>query len=128
MCYLCVFSFFFLMIRRPPRSTRTDTLFPYTTLFRSSHLPSPRKTAPPDGTRRHPVTAPPDGTLRNLSSERTTAMLWTVFWTLLVSLLTLGGALLASPPGRRKLKSWRRKASQHRKRRSRAAWSAYRVR
>src|SRR3546814_10779446 len=29
MCYL------FLMIRRPPRSTRTDTLFPYTTLFRA---------------------------------------------------------------------------------------------
>src|SRR3546814_20029404 len=28
---------FFLMIRRPPRSTRTDTLFPYTTLFRSEH-------------------------------------------------------------------------------------------
>src|SRR3546814_5275606 len=28
-------GFFFLMIRRPPRSTRTDTLFPYTTLFRS---------------------------------------------------------------------------------------------
>src|SRR3546814_7665901 len=27
--------FFFLMMRRPPRSTRTDTLFPYTTLFRS---------------------------------------------------------------------------------------------
>src|SRR3546814_5983142 len=27
--------FFFLMRRRPPRSTRTDTLFPYTTLFRS---------------------------------------------------------------------------------------------
>src|SRR3546814_2737555 len=26
---------FFLMIRRPPRATRTDTLFPYTTLFRS---------------------------------------------------------------------------------------------
>src|SRR3546814_6306007 len=26
------------MIRRPPRSTRTDTLFPYTTLFRSEHL------------------------------------------------------------------------------------------
>src|SRR3546814_17116530 len=35
---LCVF-FFFLMIRRPPRSTRTDTLFPYTTLFRSSVTP-----------------------------------------------------------------------------------------
>src|SRR3546814_3875117 len=29
---------FFLMIRRPPRSTRTDTLFPYTTLFRSPHV------------------------------------------------------------------------------------------
>src|SRR3546814_13087184 len=28
-------SVFFLMIRRPPRSTRTATLFPYTTLFRS---------------------------------------------------------------------------------------------
>src|SRR3546814_4796120 len=28
--------FFFLMIRRPPRSTRTYTLFPYTTLFRSN--------------------------------------------------------------------------------------------
>src|SRR3546814_12033712 len=30
-----VLFFFFLMRRRPPRSTRTDTLFPYTTLFRS---------------------------------------------------------------------------------------------
>src|SRR3546814_18551188 len=30
-----LFVIFFLMIRRPPRSTRTDTLFPYTTLFRS---------------------------------------------------------------------------------------------
>src|SRR3546814_18083164 len=29
---------FFLMIRRPPRSTRTDTLFPYTTLFRSTGM------------------------------------------------------------------------------------------
>src|SRR3546814_9921526 len=33
---MCVwYCFCFLMIRRPPRSTRTDTLFPYTTLFRS---------------------------------------------------------------------------------------------
>src|SRR3546814_11018526 len=30
-----MFLFVFLMIRRPPRSTLTDTLFPYTTLFRS---------------------------------------------------------------------------------------------
>src|SRR3546814_17489675 len=38
-CRLCsvwlALVFFFLMIRRPPRSTRTSTLFPYTTLFRS---------------------------------------------------------------------------------------------
>src|SRR3546814_13323168 len=33
----------FLMIRHPPRSTRTDTLFPYTTLFRSSGPVPPRK-------------------------------------------------------------------------------------
>src|SRR3546814_8322463 len=32
---MCLILFFVLMIRRPPRSTRTDTLFPYTTLFRS---------------------------------------------------------------------------------------------
>src|SRR3546814_8791375 len=31
--------FFFLMIRRPPRSTRTDSLFPYTPLFRSRQEP-----------------------------------------------------------------------------------------
>src|SRR3546814_8474785 len=38
---MCVFFLFFLMIRRPPRSTRTDTLFPYTTLFRSRGLQLP---------------------------------------------------------------------------------------
>src|SRR3546814_1195814 len=37
--YICVVAFFILMIRRPPRSTRTDTLFPYTTLFRSPACP-----------------------------------------------------------------------------------------
>src|SRR3546814_5168847 len=31
-------NLFFLMIRRPPRSTRTDTLFPYTTLYRSGSV------------------------------------------------------------------------------------------
>src|SRR3546814_2933481 len=44
---LCIF--FCLMIRRPPRSTRTDTLFPYTTLFRSQsfgwHLANPHAAA-----------------------------------------------------------------------------------
>src|SRR3546814_13504258 len=42
--YLSCILFFFLMIRRPPRSTRTDTLFPYTTLFRS---PMSRGRCPP---------------------------------------------------------------------------------
>src|SRR3546814_8593857 len=36
--WLLVRLLFFLMIRRPPRSTRTDTPFPYTTLFRSRHV------------------------------------------------------------------------------------------
>src|SRR3546814_9341566 len=35
--HLVAFFVFFLMIRRPPISTRTDTLFPSTTLFRSGH-------------------------------------------------------------------------------------------
>src|SRR3546814_9119422 len=40
LCVLeCLFiRFFFLIIRRPPRATRTDTLFPYTTLFRSAAI------------------------------------------------------------------------------------------
>src|SRR3546814_9450279 len=37
---------FFLMIRRPPRSTRTDTLFPYTTLFRSDRSAYGHKAVP----------------------------------------------------------------------------------
>src|SRR3546814_6578140 len=40
------------MIRRPPRSTRTDTLFPYTTLFRSPENAKPPY-IPPPGTRLH---------------------------------------------------------------------------
>src|SRR3546814_7014298 len=36
------------MIRRPPRSTRTDTLFPYTTLFRSLPRPAPGSGLPPE--------------------------------------------------------------------------------
>src|SRR3546814_6333816 len=51
-CSLLLFLFV-LMIRRPPRSTRTDTLFPYTTLFRSQpstvppiFTPSPLRFAP----------------------------------------------------------------------------------
>src|SRR3546814_10140339 len=40
---------FFLMIRLPPRSTRTDTLFPYTTLFRSRLLQGRSRLARPVG-------------------------------------------------------------------------------
>src|SRR3546814_19117108 len=46
---ICFLVFFFLMIRRPPRSTRTDTLFPYTTLFRSVDH-GQRAQRRPDGT------------------------------------------------------------------------------
>src|SRR3546814_7438989 len=42
---ICLYLFLFLMIRRPPSSTRTDTLFPYTTLFRSVDA---RRAAPLD--------------------------------------------------------------------------------
>src|SRR3546814_377087 len=40
--FLRLVLIFLLMIRRPPRSTRTDTLFPYTTLFRSMTFTVPR--------------------------------------------------------------------------------------
>src|SRR3546814_2018440 len=41
MSCLCIYEIFlFLMRRRPPRSTRTDTLCPYTTLFRSTDPPA----------------------------------------------------------------------------------------
>src|SRR3546814_13556645 len=51
------FILFLLMIRRPPRSTRTDTLCPYTTPFRSpcSHEPRPHGARRPDRRRRADV-------------------------------------------------------------------------
>src|SRR3546814_14030552 len=57
---LCLF--FLLMIRRPPRSTRTDTLFPYTTLFRSRRRPC--------GTGSSPRTADGDNGRHNRSDYR----------------------------------------------------------
>src|SRR3546814_4130544 len=50
-CYVLVF----LMVRRPPRSTRTDTLFPYTTLFRSpdARIRSSLARRPQGGQRMH---------------------------------------------------------------------------
>src|SRR3546814_21152832 len=53
MATVCI-SFFFLMIRRPPRATRTDTLCPYTTLFRSRHHQQLRR-------RHHALEHLPDG-------------------------------------------------------------------
>src|SRR3546814_4124488 len=41
------------MIRRPPRSTRTDTLFPYTTLFRSRHQRVAQREQRPDAADQH---------------------------------------------------------------------------
>src|SRR3546814_15539749 len=79
LCHACILYrcvvfvlcfFFFLMIRRPPRSTRTDTLFPYTTLFRS-HA---HRFQPGD-----PVVAPPlfhdAGQQRDQRSEERTSEL-----------------------------------------------------
>src|SRR3546814_17711316 len=65
------YRFFFLMIRRPPRSTRTDTLFPYTTLFRSRRC---RKTGAQRrrGGRSRPCQWPP---IRRTRSEEHTSEL-----------------------------------------------------
>src|SRR3546814_5039074 len=52
MICLSLIFLFFLMIRRPPRSTRTDTLFPYTTLFRSRLADHRIDRADPDTVRR----------------------------------------------------------------------------
>src|SRR3546814_5156118 len=51
MFHILVFigAFFFLIIRRPPRSTRTDTLFPYTTLFLSAERTEGGRVFPVDG-------------------------------------------------------------------------------
>src|SRR3546814_13712793 len=72
---LCVIVFvFFLMIRRPPRSTRTDTLFPYTTLFRSSarsRRPASRRLRHRLRARRHIA---PDGVDHSRRPYRQTAL------------------------------------------------------
>src|SRR3546814_21025576 len=51
---MCKCFIFFLMIRRPPRSTRTDTLFPYTTLFRSQPDRGPEDLLRPASSAWHP--------------------------------------------------------------------------
>src|SRR3546814_3446452 len=54
---MLIIFFFFLMIRRPPRSKRTDTLFPYTTLFRSASVSAPRHLSPGNLQGNHEPTA-----------------------------------------------------------------------
>src|SRR3546814_5775163 len=75
-----MYFFFFLMIRRPPRSTRTDTLFPYTTLFRSArgsarHSRPTNRPAQPACQRRpdadHPARCSP---IRDRSEEHTSEL------------------------------------------------------
>src|SRR3546814_1065191 len=59
--------FFFLMIRRPPRSTRTDTLFPYTTLFRSHSAHRKRRASYP---KRRSAAGAPDAVHWAFSANR----------------------------------------------------------
>src|SRR3546814_12053277 len=54
---VCTYFVFFLMIRRPPRSTRPYTLFPYTTLFRSAGRSVPWKRRDSPAVRAEPVDA-----------------------------------------------------------------------
>src|SRR3546814_15594347 len=63
---LSIYSiFFFLMILRPPRPTRTDTPFPYTTLFRSGHVESKNPIARCDfGIAKHMTVLPVIGASR----------------------------------------------------------------
>src|SRR3546814_13530592 len=77
LCITCVyvlFSFFFLMIRRPPRSTRTDTLFPYTTLFRSVRPRVPRRAGPDVQQPRRARDDHGGGTERRRSEEHTSEL------------------------------------------------------
>src|SRR3546814_17735930 len=69
-CHCCFL--FFLMIRRPPRSTRTDTLFPYTTLFRSELEPrhaTGRRELDGCGARSAPEEHPDAGAPRHLAAH-----------------------------------------------------------
>src|SRR6266478_8578639 len=69
MVFVCIFIFFFLMIRRPPRST----LFPYTTLFRSCECRRPRS-RPADSAVRAPTQSCPAGRTTARSEEHTSEL------------------------------------------------------
>src|SRR3546814_20593080 len=76
------------MIRRPPRSTRTDTLFPYTTRFRSE-----RRGRCARGDCLHRRNGPPGNGIHLKPRSRTMAFIKTIFTSLLLSLVLAGGAL-----------------------------------
>src|SRR3546814_5745075 len=62
------------MIRRPPRSTRTDTLFPYTTLFRSTLPPRSRALPSRQYGRRSQIPASPSASPESRSEEHTSEL------------------------------------------------------
>src|SRR3546814_2750227 len=66
--YMYYTFYFFLMIRQPPRSTRTDTLCPYTPLFRSLLVDKIRAIREPDGAAPLFVNARTDVYLRGMAS------------------------------------------------------------
>src|SRR3546814_17219682 len=92
----------FLMIRRPPRSTRTDTLFPYTTLFRSLDRSRPPHTLPLDWRRRLRQADPrPRAELRHLDHHGAETRLPVVrFLALLVCRCRLSGRFRQLRPPR----------------------------
>src|SRR3546814_3183830 len=67
--------FFFLMIRRPPRSTRTDTLFPYTTLFRSRRPAWREAWASPGVSQSWPLSPPAGRAYKSVACPRGVAQL-----------------------------------------------------
>src|SRR3546814_8547858 len=87
------------MIRRPPRSTRTDTLFPYTTLFRSHVLhPQARTfTAPVTETTEAAIDTLWDGQLYAVLGKPDGEGRWQVhiWWKPFVTLIWAGGLLIA---------------------------------
>src|SRR3546814_14795390 len=97
---------FFLIVRRPPRSTRTDTLFPYTTLFRSWIALGLAVSFSGYGLIRRSVpVAGPTGLSIEMLLLAPLALLWILLWSGLgdwpgigtVSLLALGGPVTAIP-------------------------------
>src|SRR3546814_15416111 len=93
------------MIRRPPRSTRTDTLFPYTTLFRSG------QTLPPGTT---PTGITPAGQKRTVSLEQYLAQVRNGIWPIpMLPTITVNDAgNITAPPSQFHQKSEERRVGK----------------